>query len=90
VVDAFLAGLERGTGETFHVGTAMETSVTDLYWAIARTIGTDLEPRYEPERAGELRRNALDNSKARKHLGWEPTTSMEEGLRRTVEALREA
>jgi UDP-glucose 4-epimerase len=88
VVDAFLAGLERGTGETFHVGTSVETSVTDLYWAIARTIGTDLEPRHEPERAGELRRNALDNAKARKHLGWEPTTSMEDGLRRTVDALR--
>ena len=27
VVDAFLAALERGTGETFHVGTAAETSV---------------------------------------------------------------
>lgn len=89
VVDAFLAGLERGTGETFHVGTAAETSVTQLYWAIARTVGVDLEPRHEPERAGELRRSALDNAKARKHLGWEPQTSLEEGLRHTVEALRQ-
>jgi UDP-glucose 4-epimerase len=89
VVDAFLAGLERGNGETFHVGTSRETSVTELYWAIARIIGVDLEPRYEPERAGELLRSSLDNSKARKHLGWEPRTAFDEGLRRTVEALRQ-
>ena len=89
VVDAFLAGLERGNGETFHIGTSQETSVTELYWAIARIVGVDLEPRREPERAGELQRSSLDNGKARKHLGWEPRTSLDEGLRRTVESLRE-
>jgi UDP-glucose 4-epimerase len=89
VVDAFLAGLERGTGETFHIGTATETSVTDLYWAIARTCGSELDPRHEPERAGELRRSALDNAKARRQLGWEPRTSLVDGLRNTVESLRE-
>jgi UDP-glucose 4-epimerase len=88
VVDAFVAGLERGTGETFHIGTTTETSVVGLYWAIARTVGVDLEPRHEAERAGELRRSALDNTKARKHLGWEPRTSLEEGLGHTVESLR--
>jgi UDP-glucose 4-epimerase len=90
VVDAFVAAIQRGTGETFHVGTATETSVHDLYWAIARTVGVDLEPLYEPERPGELRRNALDNAKARRHLGWEPRTSLEEGLRLTIDHLREA
>ncbi|MBW3589243.1 MAG: NAD-dependent epimerase/dehydratase family protein [Actinobacteria bacterium] len=81
VVDAYLAALDRGTGETVNIGTGVETSVVDLYAQMASLIGTDAEPVFEPERAGELRRVALDVSRAERVLGWTPKTPLAEGLR---------
>jgi dTDP-glucose 4,6-dehydratase len=40
---------------------------------------------YVDDRPGHDRRYALDSSKIRRELGWEPRVSFEEGIRRTVE-----
>jgi UDP-glucose 4-epimerase len=84
VVDAFLAAAKLGEGETINVGTGVETSVEELYRAMAEVCGVDEEPAYEPERPGEVRRSSLDISKAKRVLGWEPVTSLSEGLRLTI------
>ncbi|MBW3590209.1 MAG: GDP-mannose 4,6-dehydratase [Actinobacteria bacterium] len=80
VVEAYLAALDRGAGETVNIGTGVETSVVDLYTQMARLAGSEAEPVFEPERAGELQRVALDVSKAKRILGWTPKTSLAEGL----------
>jgi dTDP-glucose 4,6-dehydratase len=41
--------------------------------------------KYVKDRPGHDRRYALDSSKVRRELGWEPAVSFEEGLRRTIE-----
>jgi UDP-glucose 4-epimerase len=88
VVDAFLAAAERGGGETINVGTGVETSVEELYRAMAAVCRVDEKPAYEPERPGEVRRSSLDISKAKRLLGWEPVTSLPEGLTRTIDSFR--
>lgn len=88
VVDAFVAAAERGAGELFNIGTAIETSVNELYWAIAGICEVDSPPRYEPARPGELQRSCLDSGKAKRLLGWTPSTDMDAGLRATVEFIR--
>ena len=80
VVDAYLAALDRGPGETFNIGTGVETNVVDLYTQMARLAGSQAEPVFEPERPGELRRVALDVSKAQRILGWKPKTPLAAGL----------
>jgi dTDP-glucose 4,6-dehydratase len=40
---------------------------------------------YVDDRPGHDRRYALDSSKIRRELGWEPRLSFEEGIRRTIE-----
>jgi dTDP-glucose 4,6-dehydratase len=37
------------------------------------------------DRAGHDLRYAIDSSKVRKELGWEPTLTFEEGLKKTVD-----
>lgn len=88
VVDAYLLASEKGDGERFNIGTGRQTSVEELYRAIAKICGVDLPPRHEPPRAGELQNSALDASKAKALLGWEPRNGLEEGLVQTVEFLR--
>jgi len=93
VVDAFVRATEKGGGLLVNVGTGIETNVQQLYDAMARVTGFKGQARYEPPRAGELRRSALDPGRAAIHLGWKPWTSLDEGLGRTLEhfkALRAA
>ena len=42
-----------------------------------------------PRRKGDVYRIALDNTRARQELGWEPRISLEEGLSLTVDYFRE-
>ena len=87
-VHAFALAAERGSGVVVNVGTGVETSVNGLYELMAATAQFKGRPRYGPERPGDLRRNALDPAAADKELGWRPWTSLEEGLKATVEAFR--
>lgn len=79
VVDAFSRAGERGTGLLCNIGTGTETSINDLYAAMARNAGVTQPPMYGPARPGELQRNALDPSRAAIHLGWKPWTTVEKG-----------
>lgn len=74
----------------FNVGTGYETSVNQLLRRFAQTLKRECDVRYAPERPGELRRNALDISKAKQLLGFEPKVSLADGLRKTMEWVRSA
>jgi UDP-glucose 4-epimerase len=87
-VHAFALAAEGGSGTVLNVGTGVETSVNSLFESMAQAAQFKGRPRYGPERPGDLRRSALDPSAAEKELGWRPWTSLEEGLKATVEAFR--
>lgn len=78
-VDAFVRATDRGGGLLINVGTGVETSVNELYAAMARAAGVDRPAAMAPERPGELRRSALDPGRAAIHLGWKPWTTVEDG-----------
>ncbi len=84
VVAATLAAAGRDGG-VFNVGTAIETSVLDLYERIQRAAGVEREPAFADARPGELQRSVLDPSLAQRELGWEPRQSLDDGLAATWE-----
>jgi UDP-glucose 4-epimerase len=86
---ANLAALERGDGEIFHVSTAVPVSVNDLFRKLAVLTDYKIAPNHGPRRKGDVYRIALDNTRARRDLGWEPRVSLEEGLSLTVDYFRE-
>jgi UDP-glucose 4-epimerase len=88
VVHAFSLAGERGSGRVVNIGTGVETSVNTLFRMIADLTGFTGEPARGPERAGDVRRNALDNTAAGTALGWRPWTHLEDGLSETVAYLR--
>lgn len=73
----------------FNVATGVETSVNRLAALLAEGAGKTAEIRRAPARAGELRRNALDVSKAARVLGWRPRVPLADGLARTYRSLTE-
>jgi UDP-glucose 4-epimerase len=44
--------------------------------------------KYAPERGGDIKHSLADITLAKKHLGYNPLVTFEEGLRRTVEWYR--
>jgi len=88
VVDAFVRAADRGDGVLCNIGTGVETSVNHLYRAMADAAGVDASASYEPARAGELARSALNPGFAEKQLGWTPQTSLVDGSRATLEWFR--
>ncbi len=85
VVAANRIALERGSGLVLNLGTGVGTSVNDIVRTINDLLGTRIEPIYEPPRPGEVQRIYLDASRARETLGWTPTVTFADGLRRTIE-----
>lgn len=79
-VDAFVRAADRGSGLLCNIGTGVETSVNDLYAAMAAAAGVSAAPVKAPARPGELARSALDPGRAALHLGWEPWTSLADGV----------
>lgn len=68
----------------FNVGTSAETSVNELARTLMRAAGREVELKHAPARPGEVQHSCLDTAKLRA-LGWKPSVTIEEGLRRTYE-----
>ncbi len=84
VVNANLLAMEKGDYEAFNIGTGTETSVIELFNIMKKITDYQGEPKHEPARPGELLRNSLDITKAKKLLNWQPKYTLEEGLKETI------
>ena len=91
VVDAFVraAGAD-GDGQRFNIGTGVETSDRALHTVVAAAAGAPDDPEFHPARLGDLHRSCLNIDVARRVLGWRPRTTLDDGVRRTVEYFRQA
>lgn len=81
-------------GETINLGTGVETSIGELVEMIRRILDRELPvvasvERLRPPRS-EVERLCADAGKAEALLGWKAETSLEQGLARTTEWLRNA
>ena len=85
VVDALVRAAERGEGGFYNIGTGVETSTNRLYAVVAGEARFGGGARSAPPRPGDIPRSCLDSSLARRELGWEPFTPLEEGVAATVE-----
>ena len=83
-IDLILA--EGQVGETYHVGTGVEQSVTQIADTILTHLGKPESLKtIVPDRPGHDRRYVLDWSKIQRELGWEPTISWDVGIAETID-----
>ncbi len=92
--DALLLCLQKGeVGRSYNIGGENEARNIDLVRTICAHLD-DLRPANAPhdwlitfvtDRPGHDRRYAIDPTRIRTELGWRPSVTVEEGLRRTVE-----
>jgi UDP-glucose 4-epimerase len=76
-------------GQAFNIGCGTRTSLNELLAKLGEVLGIRVNAKYEETRKGDVRDSHADISKARTMLGYSPSTSLEEGLRRVVEWYRD-
>jgi len=91
IVDGVIAAMQSNNdeGDVFILGTNKETSILDLYQTICKILRVDVPPNYGPRKPEEIMRMRYDYSKAHKAFGWTPHTPLPDGLRLTVEYLKQ-
>jgi nucleoside-diphosphate-sugar epimerase len=90
VVDGVLKACEArdANGQTINVATGSRMSLNELLKVMNRLVGTSMEPLRQEPRTGDVKDSQADISKAKSLLGYQPTVSSEEGLKRTLEWYR--
>ncbi|MGC9516199.1 MAG: GDP-mannose 4,6-dehydratase [Methanomicrobiales archaeon] len=83
----------ESVGEVINIGSNFEISIGDLAGKIIGLIGRDVEIKTDESRirpsASEVERLWCDNSKAKKLLDWQPSMSLDDGLKETINWIRE-
>jgi dTDP-glucose 4,6-dehydratase len=93
-VDGFVraAEVERAVGETVNLGTGHDVSIGELAARILDLVGSGARVTEDPRRVrpdgSEVWRLVCDASKAATLLDWRPRTSLDDGLRETIEWFR--
>jgi NAD dependent epimerase/dehydratase len=94
-VSGFLAvaACDRAVGSVVNIGSGREISIGDLVALLIHTTGSSAEVVVDPDRVrpagSEVDRLLCDNTRAREWAGWTPQVSLEEGLRRTSDWVKE-
>jgi nucleoside-diphosphate-sugar epimerase len=76
------------SGQVFNVGRGTSTTLLSLLEMLRDILGEQIEPIYEPPRAGDVRDSLADMSKTRRQLGFEPQVTIRQGLEQSIEYYR--
>jgi UDP-glucose 4-epimerase len=91
VVRANLYALtSKASGLALNVGTGRETSVNELYTALAQVAGEAQPAQYAEARPGEQLRSVISPRRAGVELGWKPEIGLAAGLEQTFRYFRDA
>ena len=81
-----LAAERLADSEPVNLGTGREISIADLAALVAKVCGYMGTLKFNPAKPDGQPRRSLDTQRAKQRLGFEAKTSLEDGLRKTVES----
>jgi dTDP-glucose 4,6-dehydratase len=90
LVAGALAVLDGPDPLPFNIGSQDEVTMLELARIVKRVVGSASEIQFRPLPEDDPRQRRPDTSRAGEVLGWSPRTSLEDGLRRTLEYFRSA
>jgi len=86
VIKAFMLNIEKDAKGIFNVGTGKPICIKDLIKNILDTAGFKTKIMFAGStRRGDFSCNWADIDKIKSELGWQPETTLEEGLKKTIE-----
>lgn len=87
VVDALVGSMvnKRANFGIMNIGSGKQTTIKDMAIVLAKLLDKNIKPKINGEfRKGDIRHCYADISKAKKLIGWQPKTSLEEGLEELI------
>ncbi|MBX9625563.1 MAG: NAD-dependent epimerase/dehydratase family protein [Gemmataceae bacterium] len=84
-VEATVRATGAMPGEVFNLGGGELVTVAEVIRKLERIIGRPAIIERHPARKGDQLATGADVTKLHRHLGWKPTTTLDEGLARQVE-----
>jgi UDP-glucuronate 4-epimerase len=86
IVDGVVRAVERCSGhDLYNLGNARPVALREMIDELGRALGKTPVIKQLPEQAGDVKQTHADVTRARDRLGFEPQTTLREGLRRYVE-----
>lgn len=76
---------EAAWGDVCNIGGGTRISINELWRRISKAIGTQVQPVYEPRRAGDVRDSLASLEHAHAMIGYQPVVDFESGLRATIQ-----
>ncbi len=82
VVEALVRALDKGWGHGWiQIGPSVCTSIAEIAETVVKISGKDIKPFFDTTKPEGDKARSADYSKAKEILGWEPSVSLEDGLR---------
>ena len=79
----------EAAGEAYNIAYGGREYLIDIYYALTKALGKNIEPNFGPERAGDIKHSNADISKARSLLGYDPDYSFEKGIALAIQWYKE-
>ena len=76
-------------GQAFNIAYGGREYLIDIYYTLTKALGKDIEPKFGPDRKGDIKHSNADISKARNLLGYDPQYDFERGLNEAIEWYKE-
>jgi UDP-N-acetylglucosamine 4-epimerase len=80
---------KEALNQVYNIACGIETSLNEVFELLKSIAGSDLAPKYGPERKGDVKHSLANISKAKRLLAYEPGVSVRDGLKETFDWYRE-
>lgn len=74
----------EAAGQAFNIAYGGREYLIDIYYSLTKALSVDIEPKFGPDRAGDIKHSNADISKAREMLGYDPDYEFERGLNEAI------
>lgn len=74
----------EAAGQAFNIAYGNREYLINIYYALTKALGKDIEPKYGPDRKGDIKHSNADITKAKILLGYEPEYNFVQGLSEAI------
>lgn len=79
----------EAAGQAYNIAYGGREYLIDIYHALTKALGKDVEPVFGPDRKGDIKHSNADISRAKEMLGYAPEYDFASGLNEAIEWYRE-